>query len=349
MKNKITTISTPILSVILGLLAGAILMWVFGYDALSAYAALFSGTLGELYYIGETIRTITPLILAGLSVAFAFRTGLFNIGVEGQLIVGWLAAVFVGVTFDLPSFIHVPAAILAAGVAGALWGFLPGLLKARLHVNEVITTIMLNYVALYLSNYLIRNFLKSSSERTERISETASLKVGWLTDLFDMSRVHLGIFIALLATLVMWYILSKTTLGYELRAVGFNQSASEYAGMNVKAKIITSMMISGAFAGIGGAVEGLGTFQYMSIMSGFTGLGFEGIAVALLGASTALGTILAASLFGILQFGALNMQSVSGVPIEIISVVIALIIFFVASQYFITWLIRRRNKKKEVS
>lgn len=349
MKNKLSTLSIPILSVILGLFAGAIIMWIFGFNAIAAYAALFSGTLGELYYVGETIRTITPLILAGLSVAFAFRTGLFNIGVEGQLIVGWLAAIFVGVSFELPAIIHIPLAILAAGVAGALWGFLPGLLKARLYVNEVITTIMMNYVALYLSNYIIRNFLKSSSERTERINETASLKVGWLTDFFDMSRIHLGIFIALIAAFVMWYILAKTTLGYELRAVGFNQSASEYAGMNVKRKILSSMMISGAFAGIAGAVEGLGTYQYMSIMPGFTGLGFEGIAVALLGASTAVGTILSAVLFGILQFGALNMQSVSGVPVEIVSVVIALIIFFVASQYFITWLLARRKKKNEVS
>jgi ABC-type uncharacterized transport system permease subunit len=347
--NKYLPILVPVLSVFLGIFAGAIIMWVFGFSAVEGYSALFQGIFSDVYFLGETIRGITPLILAGLSVAFAFRTGLFNIGVEGQLIIGWLAAIFVGVTFELPAIIHIPLAIIAAAVAGALWAFIPGYLKAKLHVHEVITTIMMNYTALYTANYIIRTFLKSASERTERVAETASLRLDWLTDLFIGSRIHMGIFIAVLAAMILWYILWKTTLGFELRAVGFNSSASEYAGMNVKKNILLSMMISGAFAGIGGAVEGLGTYKYMPIMGGFTGLGFDGIAVALLGASTAVGIILAAMLFGALQFGALNMQGVSGVPIEIIQVVIALIIFFVASQYFVTWLVNRRKKKKEVA
>jgi ABC-type uncharacterized transport system permease subunit len=346
--NKYFPLLIPLFSVFLGLLAGAILMWTFGFDAFLGYSSLFQGIFSNSYYVGETIRSITPLILAGLSVAFAFRTGLFNIGVEGQLIIGWLAAISIGVTFQLPSFIHIPLAIIAAAVAGSLWAFIPGFLKARLHVHEVITTIMMNYIALFTANYLIRTFLKSSSERTENVYPTASLRAEWLTDIFAGSRAHIGIFVALLAALILWYILWKTTLGFELRAVGFNSSASEYAGMNVKRNILSSMMISGAFAGVAGAVEGLGTYQYMPIMGGFTGLGFDGIAVALLGASTAIGTILAAALFGGLQFGALNMQGLSGVPTEIIQVVIALIIFFVASQYFVTWLVNRRRKKKEV-
>jgi ABC-type uncharacterized transport system permease subunit len=349
LNNKYFPFLVPVFSVLLGLLAGASIMWVFGFNAVEGYSALFQGIFGDVYYVGETIRSITPLILAGLSVAFAFRTGLFNIGVEGQLIIGWLAAIFVGVTFQLPAIIHIPLAIIAAAVAGSLWAFIPGFLKAKLHVHEVITTIMMNYTALYTANYIIRTFLKSASERTERAEPTASLRVEWLTDIFTGSRVHLGIFIALLAAMILWYILWKTTLGFELRAVGFNSTASEYAGMNVKRNILSSMMISGAFAGVGGAVEGLGTYQYMPIMGGFTGLGFDGIAVALLGASTAVGIVLAAALFGGLQFGALNMQGISGVPTEIIQVVIALIIFFVASQYFVTWLISRRKKKKEVA
>jgi ABC-type uncharacterized transport system permease subunit len=346
--SRYLSLLVPLLSVILGLLSGAIIMWVFGYDAILGFASLFYGVFGDPYLRGETIRTITPLILAGLSVAFAFRTGLFNIGVEGQLIIGWLAAVYIGVSFDLPTIIHIPLAIIVAGVAGALWGFIPGFLKARLHVHEVITTIMMNYIALFSANYIIRTFLKSASERTETVHPSASLRAEWLTQMFAGSRIHLGIFIALAAALALWYILWKTTLGFELRAVGFNSSASEYAGMNVSRNILLSMMISGSFAGIAGAVEGLGTYQYMPISAGFTGIGFDGIAVALLGASTASGIILAASLLGGLQFGSLNMQAISAVPVEIIQVVIAFIIFFVASKYIVTWLINVR-KKKEVA
>ncbi|WP_025025410.1 ABC transporter permease [Caldalkalibacillus mannanilyticus] len=347
MNNRLFSITVPLVSVVLGLFAGAIIMWVFGFDALGAYVSLFQGAFGDMYVLGETIRAITPLILTGLAVAFAFKTGLFNIGVEGQLIVGWLAAVYVGVTFDLPAVIHIPLAIVAAGVAGALWAFIPGFLKAKLHVHEVITTIMMNYIALNTANYIIREFLKSSSERTERIVPSASLQIGWLTDLFDKSRIHIGIFIALLGALALWFILTRTKLGFELRAVGFNSHASEYAGMNVKRNIILSMMISGVFAGIAGAVEGLGTYGYMPIRAGFTGIGFSGIAVALLGANAAIGIILAASLFGSLQVGALTMQGVSKVPTEIIDVVIALIIFFVASKYVVEWILSKRKKKEQ--
>ena len=347
MNNRLITFSVPVFSVVLGLFAGAIIMWIFGFDAIGAYMALFQGVFGDSYVLGETIRAITPLILTGLAVAFAFKTGLFNIGVEGQLIIGWLAAIYVGVSFDLPPIIHVPLAVAAAAVAGALWAFIPGFLKAKLHVHEVITTIMMNYIALHTSNYLIRTFLKSATERTERINPTASLQVEWLTALFPFSRIHIGIFIALIGAFVLWFILSRTTLGFELRAVGINSHASEYAGMNVKRNIIISMMISGAFAGIAGAAEGLGTFGYAPISAGFTGIGFSGIAVALLGANTAIGVILAASLFGGLQVGAMTMQGISRVPVEIIDVVIALIIFFVASQYVVRWLLDKRKKKEQ--
>jgi len=331
----------------MGLIAGAIIMWIFGFDAIHAFGSLFQGVFGDMYVLGETIRAVTPLILTGLAVAFAFKTGLFNIGVEGQLIIGWLAAVYVGVTFDLPAIIHIPLAVLAAAVAGALWAFIPGFLKARFQVHEVITTIMMNYIALNAANYIIREFLKSASERTEKIAPTASLQVGWLSDLFTGSRIHIGIFIALAAAFILWFILSRTSLGFELRAVGFNSHASEYAGMNVKRNIIYSMMISGAFAGIAGAVEGLGTYGYMAIRAGFTGIGFSGIAVALLGANSAIGIVLAALLFGGLQVGSLNMQGIAKVPTEIIDIVIALIIFFVASNYVVKWFLSTRKKKEQ--
>ncbi|CAH0346124.1 ABC transporter permease [Bacillus sp. CECT 9360] len=345
MAKKLLNLSIPVISVLLGLIAGAIIMLVSGYDPVSGYSAMLAGIFGDEFYMGETVRQITPYIFAGLAVAFAFRTGLFNIGVEGQLIVGWLAAVWVGIEFDLPKIIHLPLAVLAGAVAGALWAFIPGLLKAKFRVHEVIVTIMLNYTALHITNYLIINVLSDKQDKTENIAETASLRSITFENMTDLSRMHWGIIIAIICAIIMWFILEKTTTGFELKAVGFNQHASEYAGMSVNRNIILSMVISGTFAGLAGAMEGLGTFGYAAIKGGFTGVGFDGIAVALLGANTAIGVVLAAILFGGLKNGALNMPLEAGVPNEIVDIVIALIIFFVASGYFIRWIISRISKK----
>jgi general nucleoside transport system permease protein len=345
MSSRLKNIIVPIISVLLGVLIGTIIMIATGYDAGKAFLALWNGAFGDIYFTGETIRQITPYILAGLAVGFAFKTGLFNIGVEGQLIVGWLAAVWVGVAFDLPKVIHLPLAVLAAGVAGALWAFIPGLLKARFRVHEVIVTIMMNYVALHVTNYLIRTVLSENSDRTEMIKESATLRSPFLEGLTDFSRLHWGIIVALICVFIMWFILQKTTTGYELKAVGFNQHASEYSGMNVKKNIILSMVISGAFAGLAGGMEGLGTFGYASIKGGFTGVGFDGIAVALLGGNGPIGIVLAAILFGSLKVGALNMPLEAGVPNELVDIIIALIVFFVASSYIIRVFINKISKK----
>ena len=347
MSKRFVNILVPVVSVILGLLVGAVVMIVSGYDPIEGYIALWNGIFGDAYTIGETIRQITPYILAGLAVAFAFRTGLFNIGVEGQLIVGWFAAAYVGITFDdLPKMIHLPLAILAAAVAGAIWGFIPGLLKAKFKVHEVIVTIMMNYIALHTSNALIRA-VSDGGDNTGSINPTASLRSEFFENLTDYSRLHYGIFIALAMVLVMWLILEKTTRGFELKAVGLNQHASEYSGMNVNKNIILAMVISGAFAGLAGAMEALGTFGYASAKGGFTGIGFDGIAVALLGANTPLGVIFGATLFGSLKYGATNMPNEAGIPEEIVSIIIAIIIFFVASGYVIRLLLERFSKKKE--
>ncbi|AMQ07173.1 MULTISPECIES: ABC transporter permease [Sporosarcina] len=346
MSNRFVNILVPIISIILGLLVGAAVMWFSGYDPVAGYIALWNGIFGDMYSIGETIRQISPYILAGLAVAFAFRSGLFNIGVEGQLIVGWFAAAYVGMAFELPIFIHLPLALIAAAVAGALWGLIPGILKATLHVHEVIVTIMMNYIALHTVNALIKA-VSEGGYKTEKIHQTASLRSDFLSNLTDFSTLHYGIFVALAMVAVMWFILEKTKTGYELKSVGFNDHASQYAGMNVKKNIILSMVVSGAFAGLGGAMEALGTFGNIVTRSAFTGIGFDGIAVALLGANTPLGVIFGASLFGSLKYGAGNMPNEAGVPVEIVSIVIALIIFFVASGYIIRVLLSKMKKKKE--
>ncbi|MBB4823870.1 simple sugar transport system permease protein [Sporosarcina luteola] len=346
MSNKVVNILVPIISIILGLIVGAIVMLVSGYDPVAGYIALWNGIFGDAYAVGETIRQISPYILAGLAVAFAFRTGLFNIGVEGQLMVGWFAAAYVGSTFELPMIIHLPLSLLAAAAAGALWGLIPGLLKATFRVHEVIVTIMMNYIALHTVNALIKA-VSGGGYKTEKIHPTASLRSDFLSQLTDFSTLHYGIFVALAMVIVTWFILEKTKTGFELKSVGFNDHASQYAGMNVNKNIILSMVISGAFAGLGGAMEALGTFGNMTNRGGFTGIGFDGIAVALLGANSPLGVIFGASLFGSLKYGANNMPNAANIPLEIVSIVIALIIFFVASGYIIRVGLQRLAKKKE--
>lgn len=346
MSNRVVNILVPVISIIIGLVVGAIVMVVSGYDPILGYTALWNGIFGDSYSIGNTIRQITPYILAGLAVAFAFRTGLFNIGVEGQLLMGWLAAAWVGYAFELPRIIHLPLALLAAAVAGAFWAFIVGFLKAKLSVHEVISSIMLNYTALYITNAVIRR-VSDGGFKTPTVIESATLRMPWLREITDNSSLHLGILVALIMVAIMWFILEKTTRGYELKSVGFNQHAAEYAGMNVKKNIILAMTISGVFAGLAGAMEALGTFQNASIKAGFSGIGFDGIAVALLGANTPLGVIFGASLFGSLKYGALNMPNAAGIPEEIVSIIIAIIIFCVASGYVIRLALGKFGKKKE--
>ena len=346
MSNRVVNILVPVISIIIGLFVGAIVMLVSGYDPVEGYIALWNGIFGDVYSIGNTIRQITPYILSGLAVAFAFRTGLFNIGVEGQLLMGWLAAAWVGSAVDLPRIIHLPLALLAAAAAGAFWAFIVGYLKARFNVHEVISSIMLNYTALFVMNAVIKS-ITDGGYKTETVSESATLRWQWLREFTDNSSMHLGIIVSLLMVLVMWFILERTTRGYELKAVGFNKNAAEYAGMSVNKNIILAMTISGVFAGLAGAMEALGTYQSVSIKAGMSGIGFDGIAVALLGANTPLGVVFGASLFGSLKYGALNMPNAAGIPEEIVSIIIALIIFFVASGYIIRVVLEKMSKKKE--
>jgi simple sugar transport system permease protein len=345
--SRLNQFLVPVLAVLLGMIVGSIVMIVSGYNPIAGYSALIYGAFGDPYYIGETIRQTTPYILSGLAVAFAFRTGLFNIGVEGQLIVGWLAAVWVGVSFDLPKVIHLPLAILAAALAGSLWALIPGILKAYLKVHEVIITIMMNYIALHVTNAIIRSVLSDQGFKSKPVRESASLHSDFLDAITYHSTMHYGIIIAIIGAVIMWFLLEKTTKGFELRAVGFNQHASQYAGMNVRTNIILAMVISGAFAGVAGAMEGLGTFGYISTKAGFTGIGFDGIAVALIGGNNAFGILLSALLFGALKVGALEMPSSAGVPTELVDIIIALIIFFVASSYIIRLLLSRLQKGAE--
>jgi general nucleoside transport system permease protein len=346
------SVLVPFISVLLGLLFGAIVMLIGGYNPISAYGYLLEKVFGDRYDFGETIRQIAPLILTGLSVAFAFRTGLFNIGAEGQVIMGMTGATWVGVNLHLPWFIHAPLAILVGGLLGGLWGAIAGYLKAKRGVNEVITTIMLNWIALYLANYIIRFMLEPGQQRTYFIDSSASLGIGWLSAWMDNARMHWGIPLAFLGAFVFYIILWKMKQGYELRAVGHNPHAAQYAGMNVNRNFIKAMFIGGVFAGLAGVIEVLGVFQYQAILTASPGLGFDGIAVALLGGNHPIGILLGAGLFGALSYGSAGMSFGADVPPEIIRVVIGSVIFFVAASGIVRWFMKpmmANRKKREVA
>ena len=324
-----------IIAVILGLLAGALLMLITGNNPSEGYYYLFAGGLMNLERLGNTLAMATPLILTGLSVAFAFRTGLFNIGTPGQVIIGGLVATIVGLTVDLPKPMLLTVMMTAALAGGAVWGIIPGLLKAKFNVHEVVSGIMMNWIAYWITYYLVPAYFKGSFETESRhIGEAASLKVPWLSSLFAGSYINLGLFLALISVFIISIILKETVLGYQLKAVGFNRHAAEYSGINVNRNIVLSMMIAGALSGLGGAA--LYTGYASSIQIGVMPTqGFDGIAVALLGATSPVGVVGAALFFGILQTGKGFMNAMTDIPAEIGDTIIACIIYFAATSVLI--------------
>lgn len=338
----------PLIAIVLGLIVGAIIMLIGGYDPILAYRSLFKKIFGHAYDFGETLTAITPLVFTGLSVAFAFRTGLFNIGAEGQYIMGMTGATIIGVQLDLPWYIHAPLAIIVGALFGGLWGMIAGYLKAARGVNEVITTIMLNWIALHLANYIVRAHLQEPGKgRSYFISDSANVSMGWLSSVFDNARVHWGMFFAVLAVVFFYAFLWRTKQGYELRVVGFNPDAAKYAGINVNKGVVKAMFISGALAGLAGVFQVLGVFMNQVVSASPTGHGFDGIAVALLGGNTALGVLFGAILFGGLSYGAAGMSFGADVPPEIIRIVIGSVIFFVAAPGIIRWLMKWLKLRKD--
>ena len=323
-------------AVLLGMLAGAVLMMVTGNNPLEGFYYLFRGGMMNIERIGNTLATATPLIFAGLSVAFAFKTGLFNIGGAGQMLIGGLCATAIGLTFDWPKPILLTAIVFAALIGGALWASLPGLLKAKFNVHEVVATIMMNWIAYWTVFYIVPLYFKGPFLETEsqRIPDAASLKVPWLTDLFNGSYINLGIFIAIIFVVIIAYILERTTLGYELKAVGYNRDAAEAAGISVNRNIVLSMAIAGALAGLGGATFYVGFASNMQI-GVLPSQGFDGIAVALLGANSPWGVFVAALFFGLLHTGKGFMNAMTAIPPEIADTIIATIIYFAATSVLI--------------
>lgn len=356
MKNARSAILVPVVVILLGFALGAAVLVATGRSPVDMFYAMLQSVSGKNLragtfnprYIGEFIVQSMPIMLTGLSVGFAFRTGLFNIGAEGQLMVGSVAAVAVGLLVQAPPVVHIVLVLAAAMAAGGIWGAIPGFLKARFNVHEVVVTIMLNYTALYINNWAIVDLFKSVDRiKTEVLPATALLKSDALAGLTNGSRLNWGFVPVLLSILVYWFVIEKTTFGYSLRAVGFNKDGARFAGMKVNRNIVSSMIIAGAFAGLAGAVITVGTFSFGRALPAAEGYGFDGIAVALVGGNTAVGVFLSGLLFGMLKAAQPLMQS-QGIPKEIASIIQASIVLFIAMKYGIEYLMKKLRFRKPV-
>lgn len=328
-KTKLLTIAIPIISVFLALLVGSILLIFIKVNPLVAYKYLIFGNFTSIYNLSEVFAKATPIILTGLAFTFAFKTGLFNIGAEGQMFVGAIAAVFMGLkTGHMSPYITIPLCLLAAIIAGAVWGIIPGILKGVFGSSEIIVTIMFNYVALFLISYVVDGPLRESIgfyPQTDLIGKNA-----YLPYLIPKTRFHLGFVVAVIFVIIVYLILKKTPFGYRLRAVGHNPEGAEYSGINIKRNIIISLAISGALAGVAGFTEINGIHH--RLLDNFSrNVGFDGIAAALLGGANPIGVLISSLLLGMLQTGANAMQRGVGVPANIVSIIQALIILFVLS------------------
>jgi simple sugar transport system permease protein len=320
------------------------------YSVRDAYVALLQGAvynpnfsgINALRPISETLVNATPLILAGLAVALAFRVGLFNIGAQGQIIVGAVAATWVGFAVDLPVVLHLVAALLAGVVGGLVWGGIVGLLKARTGAHEVITTIMLNYVAINLLTYLLSVHGFQRAPYTQAISEQVAGTAVLPKLLGSSLRVNLGLVLAVLAAVAVWWLFERSRLGFRLRAVGANPNAARTAGMAVGRLQVVSMALAGGLAGLAGATQVLGVTG--SVTGSVAGnIGFDAITVALLGRNNPYGVIAAGLLFGGLRAGAVQMQSVTGVPVDLVGVLQALVVLFIAAPALVRAVFRLRD------
>ncbi len=355
LKEIAGSLLVPVLAIVTAVIVGGIIIWAVGGNPIAAYAGLIQGAFGTPDALSETAVWATPYIFAGLAVAFAFKGGLFNIGAEGQLALGAVVSALIGYALpgwlhvQLSPFIHIPLAVGLGMLAGALWAAIPGALKAYTGGHEVINTIMMNYIALNVTSYLLNGPMKDPdplnlSARTPEIAVSARIP-----PLFASSslRVHWGFILALIAAGIVWWILWKTTLGFEVRTVGSNPDAAKYAGINVKRNIILTMAISGALAGLAGAIE-VTALNYRHELGFSIGYGFDAIAIALLGKTNPWGVVLAAVLFGAMRNGGTRMQFLTQIPVDIISVIQALILLFVAADAIVRYIYRVRAREERV-
>jgi ABC-type uncharacterized transport system permease subunit len=353
LRSALDAMLIPSLAILTAVVVGGLIIALVKGNPFLAYIGLIQGSFGSAKALSETAVWATPFIFGGLGVALAFKGGLFNIGAEGQLAIGSVVAALVGYGLpawlgrDIPAIIHLPLAILLGMAGGALWAAIVGFLKAYTGGHEVINTIMMNYIALNTIAFLLNGPMKDPNPanvtaRTPLIAESARIPT-----IFPGLRVHWGFILALIVAFLVWWLLNKTTLGFEIRTVGVNPDAAKYAGINVKRTIILTMALSGMLAGLAGAIEVTG-LNYRHELQFSIGYGFDAIAIALLGKSHPLGVVLAAILFAAMRNGATRMQFLTQMPVDLISMLQALILLFVAADAIVRYIYRIKAKGERV-
>lgn len=353
MKKKIldSNVLYTIISIIIGFIIGAVFLLIAGISPAVAYQKLLDSVFSKPKYWIWTLTYASPLIFTGLSVAFSFRTGVFNIGAEGQFVVGALAACVTGILVDVPAWIHVPLCILAAAAAGFVWSLIVGLLKVKRGIHEVLSFIMFNWIAFYLSNYVVNldAIHKSGSEATKDVLASSRILFPQsVITALGCTAANWGIVLAVIFAVIIWVLIEKTTLGYQLKAVGFNDSAALYAGINSDRSVLTALGISGALAGLGGAVQILGMAGRLSQFAGQEGFGFEGITVALIGGSSPIGCIFAGIFYGAMKYGGSKLSIVKA-PSEVVDIIMGCIVLCIAISQVFKMLFNKLATKKEAN
>ncbi len=335
-EENIKSVLRPIISIVVALCVVAMILLALGKNPIDVFASMFEGAFGSQNAIAETLLKASTLIFVGLAYAFAARCGLVNIGIEGQLYMGALGGTAAGIYLDLPFVIHVPVCFIVGFLCGGIWGGIVAFFKNRFRSNEVITTVMMNYVAIYFIGFMVTGPMKETegvNPQTDPVLESAQIP-----ELIPDTRLNWGFILALVVLVVYHIYWSRTKMGYEMSVVGKNNNVGAYAGMNVKRVVMTSMLVSGGLGGMAGTLEILG--NQLRLKEGFSsGFGFDGIAVALLGGNTAPGILLSSILFGALRTGGNRIQMTEGVPSAITGIVQGLVILFVLVDF-----LRTRNK-----
>lgn len=357
-------ITSALIAIVCGFLVAAVVLAAAGYNPWQAFGALFSGMFARPKYVSNVLIKAAPIILTGLSVAFAYKTSLFNIGAEGQYIVSAIVVTLLGIRLNLPAPLLIPVLLAAGMLAGGVWGGLVGLLKAKYGIHEVITSIMLNWIAFYLSNYIVNlpAFHQPDSTGTYPIRESGYImllpnwkrspqgmaalsRIPWLREVMMRTDVNFGILIAILMAVLVGFVLYRTAKGFELRAVGFNRDAAQFAGIDVGRSLLGSMLISGALSGLAGCVAIMGAAPHnISTLAAFENNGFNGLSVAFIAGGSPVGCIFAGLLFGGFLYGGQTVQADVGAPSEIINIMMGTIVFFMALSKLISTLADRLAK-----
>lgn len=348
LNETLAALARPLLAIALGLLVGAVAIWATGHSVLDSYAALWNGAFGNKTYIGSTLARSGTIAMAALGVAVAFRAGALNLGGEGQLVLGGLATALVALYVPVPAPLAIPVALLAGALGGALWAFLPAWLEVRYKVSLLIGSLLLNYVGTLLASYLASEPFRDRSGMGALAQTPLIPEVARFTPLMTGTRLHLGLLIVVVVGLLVWFVLMRTVTGYEWRMTGLNPHFAEYGGVNRVKGLLGAMMVSGAIAGLGGAIEVL-AIHHRYIDGNLTRPGFawSGVMAALLADSHPLGALLTALLLGAIQVGSTGMERNTEIPLEISSVVQAVIVLFVSVRITMGWLKRARARRAE--